>query len=198
MAETPAATSSSIESLIEPVLGIAYGVALRLSRNPTDAEDLIQEAAYQACKGFHTFQPGTNFKAWFLRILTNCYYYRHRRRKREPETVNVEDAAELYLLFKATEHGLIAEGADPAALVLDKLSEQHIARAIEALPADFRVVCVLYFMQDLPYQEIADILECPVGTVRSRLHRGRRLLQQSLWMVAEERGIAAPQSRGDA
>jgi RNA polymerase sigma-70 factor (ECF subfamily) len=184
---------ASLESLIEPILGVAYGVALRLSRNRTDAEDLVQEAAFQACRGFHTFQAGTNFKAWFLRILTNCFYYRYRRQKREPEMVQVEDAAELFMIHRAAEHGLMGDAGDPAARVLDKIGEEHVAEAIGSLPAEFRVVCALYFMEDLRYQEIAEILECPVGTVRSRLHRGRRLLQKLLWQVAHERGVAIPE-----
>jgi len=185
--------AATLESLLEPILASAYGVALRLARNRNDAEDLVQEAAFQACRGFHTFQPGTNFKAWFFRILTNCFYYRYRLKRREPETVDVEDAQELYLLLKATEHGLVDHGADPASKVLDKLGEEHVAAAIGALPAEFRVACALYFMEDLKYDEIASILECPVGTVRSRLHRGRRLLQKALWQVAFERGVAVPQ-----
>jgi RNA polymerase sigma-70 factor (ECF subfamily) len=194
--EGHATRTGTLESLLTPLLGSAYGVALRLARNRTDAEDLVQEAAFHACRGFHTFQPGTNFKAWFFRILTNCFYYRCRRHKSQPEMVNVEDAAELYLLFKATEHGLIAEGEDPAERVLGKLGKEQIADALAALPPEFRVVCTLYFMQDLSYQEIAEILECPVGTVRSRLHRGRRLLQQALWRIAQEHGVAIPEGVG--
>ena len=188
-----AATQATLETLIEPILGSAYGVALRLSRNRADAEDLVQEAAFQACRGFHTFQPGTNFKAWFFRILTNCFYYRYRRQRREPQLVDVEDAAELYMIHKAAAHGLMGDGDDPAARVLDKIGEEHVAEAIEALPAEFRVVCALHFMEDLRYQEIAEILECPVGTVRSRLHRGRRLLQKVLWHAAHEHGVAIPE-----
>lgn len=189
----PAAVQADLEGLIEPILGLAFGIALRLSRNRTDAEDLVQEAAFQACRGFHTFQAGTNFKAWFLRILTNCFYYRYRQKKREPEMVDVEDAAELYMIHRSMENGLIAEGDDPAALVLDKIGEEHVAEAIGSLPVEFRVVCALYFMEDMRYQEIAEILEVPVGTVRSRLHRGRRLLQRVLWRVAIERGVAVPE-----
>src|SRR5262245_45479106 len=141
-----APTQAPLESLLEPILGMAFGVALRLSRNRTDAEDLVQEAAFQACRGYHTFQAGTNFKAWFLRILTNCFYYRYRRQRREPELVDVEDAAELYLIHRAAENGLMGDADDPAARVLDKIGEEHVAEAIAALPAEFRVVCALYFM----------------------------------------------------
>ena len=184
MVDVSPETAETLEALLAPILGAAYGLALRLARNRTDAEDLVQEAAFQACRGFHTFQRGTNFKAWYFRILTNCFYYKHRRHQREPELVDVEDASELYIYLKATEHGLISEGDDPAAQVLDKIVEDQIADAIASLPAEFRVVCALYFMEDMKYQEIAEILECPVGTVRSRLHRGRKLLQKAVWHIA--------------
>ena len=180
-------------SLLSPLLDSAFGMALHLTRNRADAEDLVQEAALQAFRGLRSFAEGTNFKAWFFRILTNCFYYRHRRQKREPEVVDVEDAAELYMIHRALENGLLGDTDDPAGRVLDKIGEEHVAEAIAALPAEFRVVCALYFMEDLRYQEIAEILDCPVGTVRSRLHRGRRLLQKLLWRVAHERGVAIPE-----
>jgi RNA polymerase sigma-70 factor, ECF subfamily len=177
------------EVLLEPVLPAAFRAALHMARNRDDAEDIIQEAAVQAYRAFHTFQRGTNFKAWFLRITTNAFLQTYRRKRREPEIASVEDAPDLYLYARTAEAGLHAQSADPASLVLGKLDREQVAAAIDALPDDYRMASALYFVEELSYAEIAEILDCPVGTVRSRLHRGRKLLQKALWRIAEEQGI---------
>jgi RNA polymerase sigma-70 factor (ECF subfamily) len=189
--EQAASTAQTIERLLAPILGPAYGTALHMTRNREDAEDLVQEAAVQAFRSFGTFQEGTNFKAWFFRILTNLFLNKYRQKQREPQIVEFEDAPELYLYAQTRQAGLHAWSADPAALVMRKMDAENVASAIAALPEEFRTVCALYFMQEFSYQEIAAILDCPVGTVRSRLHRGRRALQRALWHVAQERGIPA-------
>ncbi len=182
-------TTRTFEALLAGVLPVAYGVAIRLVRNRADAEDLIQEAALQAFRGFSGFEIGTNFKAWYLRILTNCFYAGHRKKQREPDTIRLDDAPPLYLYDRAIESGLAARSDDPAALILGRIDEEQIAAAIAALPPEFRVVTALYFIDDMSYEEIAAIVDCPIGTVRSRLHRGRRMLQKALWHFAEERGV---------
>lgn len=179
------------DSLLSPILEPAYGMAYHLTRNREEAEDLVQEAAVQAFRAFHTFQQGTNFKAWFFKVLLNCFRSHYRKRKREPEITPIEDAPDLYLYIQTANAGLHERSSNPAALVISKMSEEQIKRAIAALPEEYRVVCVLYFMEEVAYQEIADILDCPVGTVRSRLHRGRKLLQKALWQVAQEHQIVA-------
>jgi RNA polymerase sigma-70 factor (ECF subfamily) len=179
------------EALLAPVLSGAYGLALHMARNRDDAEDLVQEAAVQAFRAFHTFTPGTNFRAWFYRILTNAFRYRYRKKRREPETTAWEDAPDLYLYSKAQENKLFDRCDDPAEAVLGKLSAEQVEAAIEGLPEEFRVVCSLNLLEDFTYQEIAEILECPVGTVRSRLHRGRKILQKALWEMAEQHGIVS-------
>ena len=184
-------TTESFEALLEPILELAYGVAYRLTRSSADAEDLVQEAALRAFKAFDQYQQGTNFKAWYLRILTNCFFATYRKKRRAPQLVELDDAAPLYLNFQTAGAGLQGPPDDPAALVIGRMGEEQVTEAIAALPEEFRVVCTLYFVQDAPYQEIAEILECPVGTVRSRLHRGRRMLQKALWAVAQEHGIVA-------
>jgi RNA polymerase sigma-70 factor (ECF subfamily) len=179
------------EAHLSPILGTAYGTALHWTKNPHDAEDLVQEASFLAFRAFHQYEEGTRFKAWFSRILTNQFFQRHRRKKREPDTVELEDAPQLYLYVKSHQSGLAAAEPDPADYIMSKLTTEQVAAAIDALPEDFRIASALYFMEDFSYQEIAEMLACPVGTVRSRLHRGRRLLQVSLWKIAEEQGIVA-------
>ncbi len=156
----------------------------------------MQEAAVLAYRAFHTFQPGTNFKAWFFKIMINRFHGNYRKRKREPEITPIEDAPDLYLYIQTTSAGLPQGSANPAAQVISKMSEEQIKKAIAALPEDYRLVAILYFVEEASYQEIADILDCPVGTVRSRLHRGRKLLQKALWQVAQEHHIVADLRKG--
>ena len=193
----PRPQTASFEALLEPLLDSAYGAAFHLARNHADAQDIVQEAAYNACRAFHQFQPGTNFKAWFFRILTNCFFQRYRQKQRRPEMVELEDASELHLFVSAMATGQLGPDDDPARIVLSKISTEQVHAAIERLPDEFRVVATLYFMQDFPYQEIAEILECPVGTVRSRLHRARRMLQKSLWLLAQEHGVRTDAAEGN-
>jgi len=179
---------AEFEALFTPLLQMAYGTSLRLTRNRTEAEDLVQDAALLAYKAFGTFQRGTNFKAWFFRILTNAFYSRHRKEKHEKANLSTDDVPALYLYNKTAEASLGGSGRDPASAIMDRLDADRVAEAPESLPVDFRMVATLYFIDDLSYQQIAEVLDCPVGTVRSRLHRGRRMLQKALWDVAMERG----------
>lgn len=187
-----ASVAPSFEELLTPLLPAAYGAALHMARNRADAEDIVQEAAYNACRAFHQFQPGTNFKAWFFRIVTNCFLYRYRKKKRGPELVNLEDASELHLYVQTAASGLMGPDEDPASVVLDKIEREHVVAAIEALPVEYRMVSTMYFIEDFSYQDIAEMLDIPVGTVRSRLHRGRRMLQKALWDHARDRGLVGP------
>ena len=182
------------ERLLSEVIDRAYGTAYHLARNAHDAEDLVQEAALSAYRNFHQFQPGTNFRAWFMRILTNAFFGSLRTKKRRPQTTPIEDVAPLYMMDAAERTGWATAHEDPAAAVLDRMGEERVSAAIGELPEEFQVVCALYFMHDAPYQEIAEMLDCPVGTVRSRLHRGRRLLQKRLWESAVEAGIVPQDS----
>ena len=189
----PAAPLSAdqFQALLVDVLPTAYGYALRLTRNRADAEDLVQDAALRAFRAMGTFEPGTNFKAWMFRILTRCFWASHRRRQRRPTTVDFDDTPDLYLYARSAEHGLPWQGEDPARTLIDRLGTERVAGAIGQLPEEYGVVCTLYFMEDFAYHEIADVLEVPVGTVRSRLHRGRKMLQKALWCLAEESGIVS-------
>ena len=188
-AEDPTRVQVEFEELLSPILAMAYGTAVRLTRDRTEAEDLIQDAALSAYRAFASFQQGTNFKAWFFRILTNAFYSRHRKDKHEKANFSTEDLPALYLYSKTAEAGLHGRGSDPAAAFMDKLDTEQVGAALDELPEEYRVVATLYFIEDFSYQQIAGVLGCPVGTVRSRLHRGRRMLQKTLWDVAVERGI---------
>ncbi len=196
-ADRQAADLNAFESLLEPQLESAYGMALKLTRHAADAEDLVQEAALLAFRGFHTFESGTNFKAWFFRILTNAFFGKKRKEKRRPQTVDLEDVEDLYMYQKTAELGLHDKSDDPAAMVISEMDVEQVTEAIDALPEEYRVVAVLYFLEDLSYQGIADVLDLPVGTVRSRLHRGRKMLQKMLWQIAEEAGIITALAGGE-
>jgi RNA polymerase sigma-70 factor (ECF subfamily) len=187
--DTPSVAVASFEELLTPLLRSAYGTALRLTRDPADAGDVVQEAALQACRGFATFQPGSNFKAWFFRILTNCFISGARSRRWEHHDVSLDQAPGVSLDARTVQEGLAGAEENPAETLLSRVTEQQVAGALEALPDEYRAVATLYFMEDFSYQQIADVLGVPVGTVRSRLHRARRLLQRALWDVAREHGV---------
>jgi RNA polymerase sigma-70 factor (ECF subfamily) len=189
MARTAETSPADFEAVLVPLLERAYGMAYSLTHDRADAEDLVQEAALLGYKAFSQFQRGTNFKAWFYKILVNCFYGQHRKRKRQGETVDLDSVPSLYLYGRTAEAGLYDQTDDPAGALLARLDAELVVQALEALPEEYRVACSLYFIQDFSYDEIARTLDVPLGTVRSRIHRGRRLLQQRLWAVAEEQGI---------
>lgn len=180
---------AEFEALFESILPRAYSAARYMTGDAAEAEDLVQDAALLAWRGFDGFESGTNFRAWFLRILTNHNYTRVRRAGRRPQTASLEDVPDLYLYRKtgAGAGGLAA--ADPAGALIEALDVEEVRRAIGELPEEFRTVAALYFSEDLSYREIADAVDIPVGTVRSRLHRGRKLLQVALWRLAGEHGL---------
>ncbi len=151
------------EELLSPILSMAYGTAVRLTRDRTEAEDLIQDAALLAYRAFASFQPGTNFKAWFFRILTNAFYSRHRKDKHEKANISTEDVPALYLYTKTAEAGLHGQESDPASALMDKLDSEQVGAALEELPEEYRLVATLYFIEDFSYQQIADVLEMPGG-----------------------------------
>ena len=169
-----------------PLLTGMYSSALRLTRNPTDAEDLIQETVLRAYRGFHQFQEGTNLKAWLYRILMNTFINSYRKRQREPQTVSDEEIADWYLYSKLAE-----SGAEPSAeaTVLESLPDEEVQEALQSLPEQFRVAVLLADVEGFSYKEIAEITGVPIGTVMSRLHRGRKALEKRLWEVVRKRGL---------
>jgi len=169
-----------------------YSAALRMTRNPSDAEDVVQEALLKAYRGYHTFQAGTNLKAWLYRILTNTYINRYRKKSRRPAEVELGELEDLYLYKRlgSGESGGSERSAEEEAL--DRFVDEDIKAAVEALPDNFRMPVLLADVEGFSYKEIAEIMDVPIGTVMSRLHRGRKALQRALWRVAEDRGIAQP------
>lgn len=187
--EAEASPGQDFESLLKSVLPRAFAAARYLTGDPADAEDLVQDAALKAFDGFQSFQAGTNFKAWFLRILTNAFYMKYRTNRRRPQTVSLDSAPDLFLYTKTAAVRVDESGDDPARAFMAKLETEQVIAAIQALPLEYRTVAALYFLDDLTYRDIASIMDCPIGTVRSRVHRGRKLLQVALWRVAQDHGI---------
>ncbi len=174
----------AFERLIEPLLAPAYRTALQFARNAADAEELVQDASVQAFRAFGSFREGTYFRAWFFRILTNLAIHRYRQKQRRPDSVSLDSATDSGLWDLANRDGT----ADPATEVFAKFDRERVCQALDALPEEFGTVCTLYLMEEFSYEEIAEILEVPIGTVRSRLHRGRKILQRSLLSLAQEQG----------
>ncbi|HUQ02404.1 MAG TPA: sigma-70 family RNA polymerase sigma factor [Kofleriaceae bacterium] len=175
------------EATALPHLDALYGTAYRLARNPRDAEDLVQEALLRAYRFWETFEKDSNCKAWLLRILTNTFINEYQRKRRQREVLDAATAEQ-----SATDGVLVHEGAQtqksPEGVMLERSVSDDVQRALDALPADFRTAVVLCDVEGMAYKEIAEIMDCPVGTVMSRLFRGRRLLQQSLAQFAVEQG----------
>ncbi len=169
-----------------PHLDRLYSAALRMTRNPSDAEDLVQEAILLAFRHFHQFQSGTNIRAWLFRILTNTFINSYRKKSREPERVDLPEVEDFYFLSQAARNNEL--GADPESQILSKFAYNDIMAAIDRLPEEFRLVVVMNAVEGFAYQEIADILNIPIGTVRSRLYRGRKVLQKHLYEQAREMG----------
>jgi RNA polymerase sigma-70 factor, ECF subfamily len=181
-----AAIRARFERDVLPLLPNLYGAALRLTRNPQDAEDLVQEAYLRAYRGFSGFQEGTNLRAWMYRILTNTFINSYRKKQRQPQTVDAEEIEDWYLYDKLGESGVEASAETE---VLEKIPDEDVQRALEELPENFRMAVLLADVEGFSYKEIAEILDIPIGTVMSRLHRGRKALQKALWETVRERGL---------
>jgi len=166
-----------------------YSAALRMTRNPADAEDLVQETFLKAYRAYHTFTEGTNLKAWLYRILTNTYINKYRKQKRRPSEVDLGDVQDLYLYRQIGSEESAEASQSVEQRVLDGLVESDIKEAVEELPENFRMPVLLADLEGFAYKEIAEILDIPIGTVMSRLHRGRKAMQKRLWEFARERGL---------
>jgi RNA polymerase sigma-70 factor, ECF subfamily len=181
---------------VPPLLDSLYGGALRMTRNPADAEDLVQETMLRAYRSFDRFEAGTNLKAWLFRIMTNAYINIYRKKQREPQKVSTDEIEDFDLYQELKNHD-IQFTETPESLVLDELVDTDILQAIEDLPDQFRLAVVLSDMEGFSYAEMAEIMDVPMGTVMSRLHRGRKSLQKRLWDIARDRGIVKDGPTGD-
>jgi len=171
-----------------------YTAALRMTRNPSDAEDLVQETYLKAYRAFGTFRQGTNIKAWLYRILTNTYINTYRAKKRRPEETHIDDVENLYLYRRLGGLEGAQSGRSAEDEVLDHFTDADVKAAIEALPEQFRMAVLLGDVEGFSYKEIAEILDVPIGTVMSRLHRGRRALQKRLYDFGRQRGLVSEDS----
>lgn len=178
-----------------PLLDQLYGAALRMTRNPADAEDLVQEAYIKAFQGFRSYKPGTNLKAWLYRILTNAYINNYRKAQRRPAEYATDDITDSQIAETASHTSIGLRSAEVEAL--EKLPDEEIRDALMSLKEDYRMVVYYADVEGLPYKEIAEIMGTPIGTVMSRLHRGRKQLRDALHNVAVERGFLK-EEKGDS
>lgn len=172
----------TFEEQMLPHLDTLYRAALSMTRNPSDAEDLVQETFLRAFQNKDKFISGTNSRAWLFRILTNLYINEYRRKKREPEKTSLEDTEEFFLYRRMSDK----QGGTPETTVLLQIEAEAVREAVAKLPDDYRETVVLADLNGLSYQEISEQLEIPLGTVRSRLSRGRNLIQRALWAYTAE------------
>ena len=166
-----------------------YSAAVRMTRNSADAEDLVQETYLKAYRSYGTFQEGSNLKAWLYRILTNTFINTYRAKQRRPEETQLDDVEDLFLYRRIG--GLEAAVASRSAedTLMDMFTDSEVTDALDALPESFRIPVLLADVEEFSYKEIAEMLEIPIGTVMSRLHRGRKAMQRQLYDYARERGL---------
>ena len=179
-------TSWDFDSQVMPYLDSLYNTAYRMTRSAEDAEDLVQETYFKAYKYYDKFEEGTNLKAWLFKILKNTFINNYRKKKLEPRSVDfaeIEDSFERIVRRDNSE-----QPADPEAEYFNGVLDDDVKKALDSLPYDYRMVVILADLEDFSYKEIAEILDCPVGTVMSRLYRGRKLLEKALLRYARQHG----------
>ena len=180
-----------------PLMDSLYGAAMRMTRNKADAEDLVQETYLKAYRGFGGFTEGTNLKAWLYRILTNTYINIYRKKQRRPDETDLAEVEDLYLYRRLGGLEAATAGRSAEEELLDLFAESEVKEAMESLPDNFRIAVLLADVEGFAYKEIAEILDIPIGTVMSRLHRGRKALQKQLYEFAVARGLAEPTTLSD-
>ena len=185
--ETDAERSARFERDALEYVNQLYAAALRMTRNPADAEDLVQEAYAKAYAAFHQYTPGTNLKAWLYRILTNTFINNYRKKQRRPQESSGE-GIEDWQIHRAASH-TSSEGRSAELVALDHLPDSDVTDALTSLPEDRRMVVYYADVEGMPYKEIAEVMGTPIGTVMSRLHRGRRQLRELLADYARDRGF---------
>ena len=175
-----------------------YSAALRMTRNQADAEDLVQEAYLRAYRGFEGFTEGTNLRAWLFRILTNAYINVYRAKQRRPQESDLSDVEDLYLYRRLGTLDAVLGNRSAEEQLMDMLTDDEVKDALESLPENFRLPVLLADVEGFAYKEIAEMLDIPIGTVMSRLHRGRKAMQKALFEYAHARGLASSAATGDA
>ena len=176
----------AFERQMLPHLDALYRSALGMTKNSGDADDLVQETFVRAFQFFDQFQGGTNARAWLFKILTNLYINSYRKKTREPERVSYDEMEDFYLYNRLAHAQQGGAGGSPEEEIVQKVQVEAIREAVENLPDEYRDTVILSDLNDFSYQEIADMLNIPIGTVRSRLSRGRRLVQKALWAYGDE------------
>jgi len=176
-----------------PHMDILYNYALRMTSNADDANDLVQETYLKAFRFWDKYEKGTNIRAWLFRIMKNSYINRYRKETKEPDTVDYDDIQNFYKSIRYA----TADPNDLEEKIFGGLLEDNVARAIESLPEDFRTVVILCDIEGLSYEEIAEFVDCPIGTIRSRLHRGRKMLRAKLFTYAKKRGFVTNEKTED-
>jgi RNA polymerase sigma-70 factor (ECF subfamily) len=166
-----------------------YSAALRMTRNSSDAEDLVQETYLRAYRSYDRFEAGTNLRAWLFRIMTNQYINSYRARQRRPIETDVEDVEDLYLYHRIGGLGAASRSAEDT--LFDMFTDDEVKTALEELPETFRIPVLLADVEGFSYKEIAEMIDVPIGTVMSRLHRGRKAMHKKLYEFAEQRGLVA-------
>lgn len=167
-----------------PHLDALYNFALRLTTDPTDAEDLVQDTIVKAFRFFNSYEKGTNAKAWLFRILKNSYINNYRKKSKQPHQVDYDEVSTYYETVRSEQ----SDTTDMEDIMYRELLDDQVTRALEKLPEDFRTVVLLCDVEGFTYEEIANMLDVPIGTIRSRLHRGRNLLRAALTEYADQRG----------
>ena len=182
---------SKFEGLISAHLDSLYRTALRMTKNTADAEDLVQETCLKAFRYFDRFEEGSNIRAWLFKILTNLFINRYRKQAKEPVVVEYDETQDylLYSKMQPAAAGGDAGNTGPEKDLFDRVLGTEVDKAINDLPEDFRIVVVMAFVEGLSYEEIAEALDVPMGTIKSRLHRGRKLLQKALYQYAKKAGV---------
>ena len=172
-----------------------YSGAMRMTRNAADAEDLVQETYLRGFRSFHTFQEGTNLRAWLFRIMTNAYINKYRAKQRRPQEADLGDLEDLYLYRRLGSMETAAASMSAEEQFLDLFTDEEVKAALEDLPENFRLPVLLADVEGFAYKEIAEMLDIPIGTVMSRLHRGRKAMQKALYDFATARGLTTPLER---
>ena len=176
-----------------------YSAGLRMTRNPADAEDLVQETLLRGFRSFESFTEGTNLRAWLFRILTNAYINRYRAKQRRPQETDLAEVEDLYLYRRLGNLDAVFSNRSAEDQLLEMFTDDEVKQALEDLPENFRLPVLLADVEGFPYKEIAAILDIPIGTVMSRLHRGRKQMHRALYEYAMQRGILNdPEPAGDA